>query len=962
VRHPHTILALFTALLLGACAALTSDRAVVSGPDGSAAAAASQPGVSTALPAPAVTVVQSPNDDRDYRYMTLDNGLQVLLVSDPATDKAAASLVVFRGSYHDPDDYPGLAHFLEHMLFIGTEKYPEVDGYQTFIAQHGGSSNAYTAGDHTNYFFDIHPGQFRAAMDRFAQFFISPLFAEDYVEREKHAVHSEYQLQLKADNWRAAAVIRAIVNSEHPHSRFNIGALETLGDGVRGALLEFFQAHYSADQMALVALSNEPVDEMAAWVAPMFGTIENREAGPAPVDAPLFRADQLPAVVGYQTIKRGYRVTYNFPIPAIDPHYRQKPADYLANLLGHEGRGSLYQRLQREGWIEALVAGAGSYDQGNSVFSIDIDLTDAGYAEIDAITGLLFEYIELMRRQGPEAWRFQELATMARLGFRFQEKSSATAFVYQVAPRFQRFPPEHVLAAPHLMTEFDPALIHGYLEHLTADNLLMEIAGPDVSADQRERWFDVPYRLELRAPALASADPRGLALPAPNPYLPANLDVLPDDAAPPRLAVARPGLTLWSDRDTEFGVPRANLYLSLGLPGGIASAEDLAMATLYQRVVRDALTEAVYPANLAGLGYRLEVDGYGFLLTVTGYDDKQLTLLTTVLSGLTDTAIDPNRFAALRDEVVREWGNYRDERPFTQAFGALGYLLLSHRWPPEMLIDVLDGRTPEDLERWREDRAARFHVLGLHHGNVPAEGAWALASTLKEHLTLGAFRRETPRLVDVADAYRYPIEIDHQDAAMVVYLQDADSAVRSRATSALTASILRQAYFTSLRTEQQLGYVVALTHQTIRDRGGLALIVQSPVASAADLERATGTFLSEQLDALARLDAEAFADYQQGLITRLTERDRNMGERGRRLWSDLELGVITFDGNRQVADAVAALTLDDVRDYLADAVRRFDSKRLLVYSTGRFDGVPGHGTLVHSVGEFKASQRPSSSR
>jgi insulysin len=232
LRHPHFIPAFFIALLLGGCAAVTSDRAAVRGPTAGAAVADS--GGSQAVVAPPVTVVQSPNDDRDYRFLTLDNGLQVLLVSDPATDKAAASLVVFRGSYHDPDEYPGLAHFLEHMLFIGTEKYPEVDGYQTFISQHGGSSNAYTAGDHTNYFFDIHPGQFRAAMDRFAQFFISPLFAEEYVEREKNAVHSEYQMQLKADNWRAAAVIRAIANPEHPHSRFNIGALETLGDGVQG--------------------------------------------------------------------------------------------------------------------------------------------------------------------------------------------------------------------------------------------------------------------------------------------------------------------------------------------------------------------------------------------------------------------------------------------------------------------------------------------------------------------------------------------------------------------------------------------------------------------------------------------------------------------------------------------------------------------------------------------------------
>ena len=88
-----------------------------------------------------VNIRKSPNDSRDYRYLVLPNELRVLLVSDPTTDRAAASLTVLRGYYHEPREYPGLAHFLEHMLFIGTEKYPEVDGYQQFISAHGGQSN-----------------------------------------------------------------------------------------------------------------------------------------------------------------------------------------------------------------------------------------------------------------------------------------------------------------------------------------------------------------------------------------------------------------------------------------------------------------------------------------------------------------------------------------------------------------------------------------------------------------------------------------------------------------------------------------------------------------------------------------------------------------------------------------------------------------------------------------------------
>ena len=89
---------------------------------------------------------QSPMDDNEYRHLTLENGLKVMLISNATADRAAASLDVNIGSLQDPVSRPGLAHFLEHMLFLGTKTYPEAGEYQKFIGQHGGSHNAFTAG------------------------------------------------------------------------------------------------------------------------------------------------------------------------------------------------------------------------------------------------------------------------------------------------------------------------------------------------------------------------------------------------------------------------------------------------------------------------------------------------------------------------------------------------------------------------------------------------------------------------------------------------------------------------------------------------------------------------------------------------------------------------------------------------------------------------------------------------
>src|SRR5690554_8056124 len=98
---------------------------------------------------------KSPNDPNEYRFLELDNGLRVILASDPEADKAAASMNVAVGSGNDPANREGLAHFLEHLLFLGTEQYPDPGAYQQFIRSHGGSHNAFTAFADINYFFDV---------------------------------------------------------------------------------------------------------------------------------------------------------------------------------------------------------------------------------------------------------------------------------------------------------------------------------------------------------------------------------------------------------------------------------------------------------------------------------------------------------------------------------------------------------------------------------------------------------------------------------------------------------------------------------------------------------------------------------------------------------------------------------------------------------------------------------------
>ncbi|KAJ1854346.1 metalloprotease [Coemansia sp. RSA 638] len=142
---------------------------------------------------------QSVGDTRQHQLIKLPNNMVVLCTSDPNSVDTAASLSVNVGSMADPKEFPGMAHFLEHMLFMGSAKYPAENEYTQYIANNLGEYNAYTANTETTFYFSIAKQAFEGALDRFSRFFIDPLLLANSVDREVNAVDSEYKGNLQSD-------------------------------------------------------------------------------------------------------------------------------------------------------------------------------------------------------------------------------------------------------------------------------------------------------------------------------------------------------------------------------------------------------------------------------------------------------------------------------------------------------------------------------------------------------------------------------------------------------------------------------------------------------------------------------------------------------------------------------------------------------------------------------------------
>lgn len=311
-------------------------------------------------------------DRKLYEYFTLQNGLEVLLVSNKNTNvnhvTAAAAMCIGSGSFCDPPMIQGLAHFTEHMLFMGSDKYPGENHYDEFVSSNGGQCNACTEGEYTLYNFDINVTKFAKALDIFANCFISPSFCNSSVDKELRAIESEFQLAKMSESTRYEQLLCQSTSADHPLRRFSWGNMNSLnkvpqaaGIDVVEAMRKYHKQYYHPRNAKLVIVAPLDLSELTAMVADSFCSWEpDSSAAPPPLlPVPTFP----PHMLCVKPVKRNTHVLHASWIisPSTMQDYRSKSVEYIGHLLGHEGEGSLLQHLKECGYANNITAGVRGY-------------------------------------------------------------------------------------------------------------------------------------------------------------------------------------------------------------------------------------------------------------------------------------------------------------------------------------------------------------------------------------------------------------------------------------------------------------------------------------------------------------------------------------------------------------------------------------------------------------------------
>lgn len=294
---------------------------------------------------------------------TLANGLRISLHSAPHLTRCAAALRVAAGSHDAPQAWPGLAHFLEHLLFLGTERFPIAQGLMAFVQAQNGLLNASTQARTTDFFIELVPHAFPAALERLSDMLAHARLSLADQLREREVLHAEFIAWARDEQSQGETLLLNGLNAAHPLRAFHSGnrfSLPVPNPAFQQALRGFYEQFYRSAQMTLSLAGPQPLDELKA-LALRFAAEQNSGAHqPQTPPPPLMAAGQH--VHPHITPRRLNLLFAGHAAPAV----AAQALDFLCTWLNNPKPGGVMAQLQQRGWATTLSA-APQYQFGGQV-------------------------------------------------------------------------------------------------------------------------------------------------------------------------------------------------------------------------------------------------------------------------------------------------------------------------------------------------------------------------------------------------------------------------------------------------------------------------------------------------------------------------------------------------------------------------------------------------------------------
>lgn len=324
------------------------------------------------------------------QHLTLDNGLQVILRHAPQLKRCAAAVRVQAGSHDAPRAYAGLAHFLEHLLFLGTQRFPVDDGLMRYVQRHGGQVNASTRERSTDYFFEVPQAAFAGGLERLCDMLAHPCFDLQQQLREREVIHAEFIAWSRNPQAQAQFALLQSVSSRHPLHSFQAGnrySLPVHNPAFQAALSGYHQRYYQAGQMILSLCGPQSLEQLQMLARSATSSLASAEQIERSAPVKLADSRLAPRLSGQQLDL--LHVIEQQP-PGLD-----QAIDYLNTWLTDARPGGLVATLRQRGWLHSIDSAPLYSFAGQALLHTRLRLNDAAVAA--PVQELLQDWLRFFR-------------------------------------------------------------------------------------------------------------------------------------------------------------------------------------------------------------------------------------------------------------------------------------------------------------------------------------------------------------------------------------------------------------------------------------------------------------------------------------------------------------------------------------------------------------------------------------
>ncbi|WP_420885599.1 pitrilysin [Candidatus Profftia lariciata] len=919
------------------------------------------------------SINQSVNDSRLYKAIKLDNGMQVLLIFDKYATKSLAALALPVGSLEDPNSQLGLAHYLEHLVLMGSKKYPQSDSFPEFLKKHGGRYNASTASYRTAFYLEVENDGLLQAVDRLADAIAAPLLDPVYSDLERNAIHAELTMDRSRDIIRMAQISAETINPAHPSARFSGGNKYTLSDKPNSNLnqerLLFYHRYYSANLMVGVIYSNQPLNKLAKLAVNSLGHIPNRNASIPSITEPVVTPAQQGIIIHYlpaqpcKTLRIEYRIKNN------SAAFRSKTDMYIAYLISNCSQNTLADWLQKNRLAESIIAGCDPMvDRNGGIFFINVSLTDQGLSERDRVISAIYSYLKLLCDRGVQQIYFNEIAHVLDVDFNYPSIIHDMDYIESLVDNMLRVPLKNILDSSYIADVYDPKAIITRLHSMTPENARIWFISPNEPHNKIAYFVEAPYQVERITSKQFNhwshvSKHIILSLPKLNPYIPNDFSLMHNHLVKtlkPTMVLNEKTLRVLYMQSHYFAnEPKVNIILSLRNKIGYKSIKEHVMFSLMDYIASITLNQLVYQASIGGIEFATSYKD-GLIIKTSGFTQYLPQLFMMFIKRYNDFNITKEQLEQAKSWYRNQLDAARQNKAFEQAMQPIQELSMIPCVQHSKQYLLLYKITLNDIKNYHNLLIKESTPEMLVVGNINLMQVKVIAQDIRAYLKCnGRMWWHSQNIVlKHKQLANLQIKGSSTDSALFAgYIPLEYDEFQGMAHSNLLSQIIQPWFYDQLRTKEQLGYAIFSYPLCIGNRWGIGFLLQSNHESPEYLYNRYLEFYNKVDKRLKILKEKDFNQYKFSLLSQLHRHPQTLNEESARLFNDFNHGNFEFNSRENLMKYIAKLTSQDIIRFYHRAVMEYQGVALLSQVLGKhargYYATPKHWITYASTVELQ---------